>query len=59
MKSRFAMHGADGALQILELAAREEWTLLLAVGDGQFAGTHGRYTMRSKVERSGAMEMAA
>jgi hypothetical protein len=52
--------GTDGSLQILELAGREEWALshLLAVGDGQFDGTHGRYILRSKVERLVAMEMA-
>jgi hypothetical protein len=27
--------------------------------DGQFAGTHGRYILLSKIERLGAMEMAA
>jgi hypothetical protein len=53
--------GTDGSLQILELSGRvEEWALshLLAVGDGQFAGTHDRYVLRSKVECLGAMEMA-
>jgi hypothetical protein len=35
MTGRFALHGADGSLQILELAGREEWALsrLLAAGD--------------------------
>jgi hypothetical protein len=61
MRSRFSLGGTDGSLQILELAGREEWALshLLAVGDGQFVGTHGRYPLRSNVERLGAMEMAA
>ena len=32
---RFALHGTEGALQILELKGREEWALsnLLAAGD--------------------------
>jgi hypothetical protein len=68
MSARFAMYDIDGALQILELAGREEWALshLLAGGStglaephgGQFVGTHGRCILRSKVERLGAMEMA-
>jgi hypothetical protein len=58
MSSRFVMYDTDGSQQILELAGREEWALshLLAVKDGQFAGTD---ILRSKVERLGAMEMAA
>ena len=58
MSTRFALQVACGSLQILELAGREEWALshLLAVKDGQFAGTD---ILRSKVERLGAMEMAA
>jgi hypothetical protein len=88
MTARFALHGADGSLQILELAGREEWALshLLAAGatgctsishpgprwsdyvfklrrrgidittlaephGGPFAGTHGRYILRSNVQR--------
>jgi hypothetical protein len=37
MSARFAVHGTNGSLQILELAGREEWALshLLA------AGSHG------------------
>jgi hypothetical protein len=37
MTRRFALHGADGSVQILELTGREEWALshLLA------AGSHG------------------
>ena len=94
--SRFALHGTDGALQILELAGREEWALshLLAAGPhgctpishpgprwsdyvfklrrrgldiatqsehhgGPFAGTHGRYILRSKVERLAGLQVAA
>jgi hypothetical protein len=34
-------------------------TTLAEHHDGPFAGTHGRYILRSKVERLGAMEMAA
>jgi hypothetical protein len=57
----FTLRGVDGSLQILELAGQEEWALshLLAVGDDQFAATHGRYILMSKIERLGAMEMAA
>jgi hypothetical protein len=35
MTARFALHRADGSVQILELAGREEWALshLLAAGD--------------------------
>jgi hypothetical protein len=35
MKSRFILHGANGAPEILELAGREEWALshLLSAGD--------------------------
>ena len=35
MRARFALHGADGAMQILELTGREEWALshLLSAGD--------------------------
>jgi len=35
MIGRFALHGAEGALQVLELKGREEWALsrLLAAGD--------------------------
>jgi hypothetical protein len=65
MRSRFSLGGGDGSLQvgtdgslqIPELAGREEWSLSHLL-DGQFAGTHGRYILRSKVERLGAMEMA-
>ena len=37
MSSRFALHGPEGSIQILDLAGREEWALshLLA------AGSHG------------------
>jgi hypothetical protein len=96
MRTRFALHGADGAMQILELAGREEWALshLLAAGDvgctpishpgprwsdyifklrrrgldiatltephdGPFAGHHGRYILRSKVERLAELQVAA
>jgi hypothetical protein len=34
-------------------------TTLAEHHDGPFAGTHGRYILRGKVERLGAMEMAA
>ena len=37
MIGRFALHGADGSLQILELAGREEWALSHLLG----AGSHG------------------
>jgi hypothetical protein len=35
MSARFAVHGTNGSLQILDLAGREEWALshLLADGD--------------------------
>jgi hypothetical protein len=35
MTARFAVHGANGSLQIHELAGREEWALshLLSAGD--------------------------
>jgi hypothetical protein len=35
MRDRFALYGANGAVQILELGGREEWALshLLAAGD--------------------------
>jgi len=35
MMSRFALHGIDGSLQLLELAGREEWALshLISAGD--------------------------
>ena len=35
MKSRFALHAGDGAMQVLELSGREEWALshLIAAGD--------------------------
>jgi hypothetical protein len=35
MKSRFALHLADGSTQILELAGQEEWALshLISAGD--------------------------
>jgi hypothetical protein len=96
MRARFALRGADGSMQILELAGREEWALshLLAVGasgctpishpgprwsdyvfklrkrgldiatltvhhNGPFAGTHGRYILRSKVERLAELQVAA
>jgi hypothetical protein len=97
MSARFALHGADGSLRILELAGREEWALseLLSAGNlgctpidnpgprwsdyihklrkkrglvietitepngGEFAGFHARYVLRPRVERLGAMEMAA
>ena len=34
MKRRFALHGPDGSMQILELVGREEWALshLMAAG---------------------------
>jgi hypothetical protein len=96
MRARFALHGADGSVRILELAGREEWALshLMAAGttgctpishpgprwsdyvfklrrhgvdiatmtehhDGPFAGTHGRYILRSKVERLAELQVAA
>jgi hypothetical protein len=35
MTRRFTLHGANGSLQLLELAGREEWALshLIATGD--------------------------
>jgi hypothetical protein len=96
MSARFAIHGPDFSIQILELAGREEWALshLIAAGgtgctpishpgprwsdyvfklrrrgldiatitehhDGPFAGTHGRYILRSKVERLAELQVAA
>ena len=96
MIGRFAVRGADGSVQLLELDGQEEWALshLLAAGatgctpishpgprwsdyvfklrrrgvdiatltehhDGPFAGTHGRYILRSKVERLAEMQVAA
>jgi hypothetical protein len=38
---------------------RLDITTLAKHHDGPFAGAHGRYILRSKVERLGAMEMAA
>jgi hypothetical protein len=69
MTSRFAFHSSDGSLRILELAGREEWALshLVSAGDtGCTSISHPGprwsdyvFKLRSKVERLGAMEMAA
>jgi hypothetical protein len=57
MSARFALYGAGGSLQILELAGREEWALSQlpqdapAVRAGELAG--------SKVERLSDLLVAA
>jgi hypothetical protein len=39
MTARFALHGADGSVQILELAGREEWALSHLLGAGAYSCT--------------------
>jgi hypothetical protein len=39
MTARFALHRADGSVQILELAGREEWALSHLLGAGDYGCT--------------------